>query len=105
MALEGWKLETIVVIRQLIWVMLDGMQAGEEDQQRSDSNSRLVGEVPKAPEGRCCWIDIGSEILFEESEVFNWLQFSLERYVMYLLDVFMFSHMFKIPMHVATLTP
>ncbi|XP_024372023.1 UDP-glucose:glycoprotein glucosyltransferase isoform X2 [Physcomitrium patens] len=37
-----------------------------------------IGKPPTASEGRCCWIDTGSEIFYDESEVFNWLQFSTE---------------------------
>ncbi|KAL2613121.1 hypothetical protein R1flu_024813 [Riccia fluitans] len=38
-----------------------------------------VSKNPVAPEGQCCWVEVGSRILLGESELKEWLQFIQER--------------------------
>jgi UDP-glucose:glycoprotein glucosyltransferase len=36
---------------------------------------------PKMHHGKCCWVDVGSELFFQESELKKWLQSTNERWV------------------------
>ncbi|KAJ4717311.1 UDP-glucose:glycoprotein glucosyltransferase-like [Melia azedarach] len=38
------------------------------------SDSLLVGVNPKAPHGKCCWVDTGGALFFEVSELLLWLR-------------------------------
>jgi hypothetical protein len=46
-----------------------------------ESDAWSSSENPKLHHGKCCWVDVGSEIFFEESELNNWLQSTGERWV------------------------
>ncbi|KAL3679974.1 hypothetical protein R1sor_022930 [Riccia sorocarpa] len=47
------------------------------DQAKVDQWS--VSKNPIAPEGQCCWVEVGSRILLGESELKEWLQFVQKR--------------------------
>lgn len=36
---------------------------------------------PAAPQGKCCWVDVGTQVFLEESDLKEWLQSTKERWV------------------------
>ncbi|KAG0591180.1 hypothetical protein KC19_1G156300 [Ceratodon purpureus] len=90
----------LVLYRQLATESLSlydsGNKANEKGSNEVDADRWSVGKIPSVSEERCCWIDTGSRILFEESEVFNWLQFSAESSggEKEQLEVFDFDHIY-----------
>ncbi|KAG6576980.1 UDP-glucose:glycoprotein glucosyltransferase, partial [Cucurbita argyrosperma subsp. sororia] len=47
---------------------------GNEGIERRKSDTSLVGQNPKSPGGKCCWVDTGGSLFFDVPELLTWLE-------------------------------
>lgn len=51
---------------------------GNESVETIKSDPMLVGENPRSPAGKCCWVDTGSALFPDVAELLLWLQSPIE---------------------------
>ncbi|BFI40446.1 UDP-glucose:glycoprotein glucosyltransferase [Marchantia polymorpha subsp. ruderalis] len=72
----------IVLYRQLAQQSISehfSMRANTNNDGLDKVDQWSVSENPIAPEGQCCWVEVGSHVLLGESELKKWLQFTQDR--------------------------
>lgn len=50
-----------------------------ENLEMKKSDPLLVGVSPRAPAGKCCWVDTGGALFFDVAELLLWIQSTTAR--------------------------
>lgn len=66
------------------------------ESERHDTDRWAVSKNPVAPEGKCCWVDVGSKKFFDEVELSDWLESLQTNFAEHRIaaELFEFDHIF-----------